>query len=545
MTSLVSKVRQSRELLRHILDTPELPAVIQRLDAEVLTKLIRHVGLEDSAEIVSLATAEQLKGVLDEDLWHSKAPGLDETFDSERFGLWLEIMMESGSAFAACKVMELDEDLVALGLCGLVLVLDLHDPILRFGRDEYTDDPIVEKALDGSLNMEFDRYLVISKNESSWDAICALMAALNELDYETMVRLLNRCCWASGEEIEENGGLYHVLTDGEMLEEDVSSERKERREKKGFVTPTSAAVFLSQARSTALTEIVAAETIDPITGAYFRAIESEAESADRSRRGDETSEKGSSGSIQTKVVQLAQTIQDADELPTSDQQLLGYDGAGSWDHLLPLARAMEAINQTDPNLFSQRLREFSYLSNTLISGCKFQGRAFRPKEAAEAAFSACNLGSEYLLLKDAKSESDRSVDLFTDLLKVHHLVKLFQVGWKILFENVALHTAKRVLEFIHQQKGGMKDPQQTREMARLIHLLRSCISSGRPWDFQDQMDDLQVFLDGGTTAAITALMQPYPTLSEVICKKEGHWLFPFIWSQAHIETIEYFIRNAL
>ena len=545
MTSLVSRVRQSRELLRHILDTPELPAVIQRLDAEVLTKLIRHVGLEDSAEIVSLATAEQLKGVLDEDLWHGEAPGLDETFDSERFGLWLEIMMESGSDFAARKVMELDEDLVTLGLCGLVLVLDLHDPILRFGRDEYTDDRIVEKVLDGSLNMEFGRYLMISKNESSWDAVCALMAALNERDYETMVRLLSRCCWASGEEMEENGGLYHVLTAGEMLEEDVFSERTERREKKGFVTPTSAAIFLSQARSTALTEIVAAQTIDPITGAYFRAIESEAKWADRSRPVDETSEKGTSGSIQTKVARLTQTIQNADGLPASDQQLLGHDGAGSRDHLLPLARAMEAINQTDPNLFSQRLREFSYLSNTLISGCKFQGRAFRPKEAAEAAFSACNLGSEYLLEKDAKSESDRSVDLLTALLKGHHLVKLFQVGWKILFDNVVLHTAKGVLEFIRQRKGKMTDPEQARETAHMIHLLRSCISSGRPWDFDDQADDLQMFLDGGTIEAIKALMQPYPTLSEAICKKEGHRLFPFIWSQAHIETIEYFIRNAL
>lgn len=64
--TLVPTLKQPRELLNQILDHPELPAIIQSLDAPVLTRLIRHVGLEDSAEIVSLATADQLKSIFDE-----------------------------------------------------------------------------------------------------------------------------------------------------------------------------------------------------------------------------------------------------------------------------------------------------------------------------------------------------------------------------------------------------------------------------------------------------------------------------------------------
>lgn len=83
--------KQTHDLLNSILDQPELPAIIRSLDAGVLARLIRHIGLEDSAKIISLANTDQLKCILDEDLWHSEAPGQDEVFDADRFGLWLEI----------------------------------------------------------------------------------------------------------------------------------------------------------------------------------------------------------------------------------------------------------------------------------------------------------------------------------------------------------------------------------------------------------------------------------------------------------------------
>ena len=547
MRSHVSKLKQPSQLLNHILDQPELPDIIQKLDSGVLTKLIRHVGLEDSAQIVFLATAKQLENVLDEDLWYSEAPGRDETFDAARFGLWLEIMEENGSDFAARRVMELDEDLVTLGLCQLVLVAGIDNQALWLSDNPRPDEGnLLERVLDSSLNQRFGNYLVIAKNHSSWDAVLALMVELNELDYDKLIRLLDRCSRISGEDLEDNGGLLHVLTAEEMLEEDVSADRQERREGRGFVTPTSAAAFLSEVRSTALKKMIASKTMDYGSRAYFKAAETQAEAAVRSQISEDLSKKEDSKSLDLKVIRFIQTLQDAEVLPASDpKKLLGYDGDESWAQHLPLAEAMNFIGQKEPALYSQRLTELSYVSNLLISGCGFKGRSFQPKEAAEAAFSVCNLGSELLIKADAESEENPPIDPWTTLLKKHHLVKLFQVGWKILFDNVVRYTAKAVLKFFYLLKTDMRDPEHAYETSHVLNRLRCCILCGRPWEFNEEMDYLQIFLDGETTMAIAELLQEYPTLSEVICKQGGHRLSPFIRSQTHIGSIRRFLKGAL
>lgn len=529
-------------MLNHILDLPELPAVVQDLNAPVLAKLIRHIGLEDSAEIVSLATAKQLKAILDEDLWSSDAPGLDETFDAERFGLWLEIMMQNGAAFAARKISELDEDLLTLGLCRLVLAVDIDDYALL---SESFDDTLLEKALESSLNQEFGNYLVIAKSESCWDTVCALLAELGEQDYEMFTRLLERCCRVTGEYMEDNGGLYHVLTAGEMLEEDVSSARKERREAKGFVTPASAAVFLSQVRSMPLHEIIEAATVDPITRAYFRAAEKERGYTAGTHVNDKKSEQENPASLDRKIIQFIQTLQNAEVLSAPDQKLLTWEDTGSQNRSLPLTEAMRRINRTDPDLFSKRLMELSYLSNTLMSGCRFQGRPFKPEEAAEAALSVCNLGSEYLLAGKAKLNPEQKHDIWDILLKEVHLIKPFQTGWKILFDEVVFHTAKTLLKFMNRIRDERADSLQARELRKMADILRSRMTAGRPWTFVDEIYYLQIFLDGNTVTVLTGLLQEYPVVLQALTEKGKNRPLPFIGSHEDIATIRQFLDDAL
>jgi len=62
-----------------------------------------------------LATTEQLAEIFDEDLWMNNRPGEDEAFDADRFGLWLEIMLEMGEDIVAKKLIELDENFVTRG----------------------------------------------------------------------------------------------------------------------------------------------------------------------------------------------------------------------------------------------------------------------------------------------------------------------------------------------------------------------------------------------------------------------------------------------
>ncbi len=128
-------------------------------------------------------------------------------------------------------------------------------------------------------------------------------------------------------------------------------------------------------------------------------------------------------------------------------------------------------------------------------------------------------------------------------LKTTHLVRLFRIGWKILFDSVILPTARSVLSFLDQLRSEIADPEQKKEIAATLLVLRAAISSGRPWAFQEEGDYLQVFLDGETTETLGALIREYPTFSETLCKKGGHHLSPFISSHAHIRTLRHFLKD--
>ena len=288
MTHLVSRIKQPHELLNHILDQPELPALVQSLEAGVLTRLIHHVGLEDAGEIVALATVDQLRQVFDEDLWTSETAGREAVFNAERFGVWLEILLESGADFAARKVGEMDEDLVTLGLSRLVLVVGLDDLALRMGADHRSAaDDMLDKVLESTLNLELDGYLVMARSQARWDAVCALLAELNQSDYALLGRLLERSSRITGEVIEDNGTLFDVLSADDMLEADMAAEREERREHKGFVTAMAAADFLRKARHTPLKKIIGARTLDPAVAAYLK--RSDVKNADAAAPGPEAS----------------------------------------------------------------------------------------------------------------------------------------------------------------------------------------------------------------------------------------------------------------
>ena len=104
-------------LLDRILDTPHLEQVVPRLQPELLHRVIQSCGLEDSVELVALTTPDQLARIFDLDLWRAAQPGLDEQFDADRFGVWLEVLVESGATVAAQKLAGMDVDLVSRRAC--------------------------------------------------------------------------------------------------------------------------------------------------------------------------------------------------------------------------------------------------------------------------------------------------------------------------------------------------------------------------------------------------------------------------------------------
>ena len=62
-------------------------------------RCISSFGTVDSTPVESsspAATPEQLTSVLDLDLWRHAQPGRDEQFDADRFGEWLEVLVDTG-----------------------------------------------------------------------------------------------------------------------------------------------------------------------------------------------------------------------------------------------------------------------------------------------------------------------------------------------------------------------------------------------------------------------------------------------------------------
>src|SRR5262245_38879632 len=113
-----------RRLLDRILETPHLAHVVPRLHPELLHRIIQSCGLEDCGELVALATPEQLARIFDLDLWPPAQPGLDEQFDANRFGVWLEVLVETGATTAAPKLAGIDVGLVIAGLAQHARVYD-------------------------------------------------------------------------------------------------------------------------------------------------------------------------------------------------------------------------------------------------------------------------------------------------------------------------------------------------------------------------------------------------------------------------------------
>src|SRR5215831_12557208 len=93
-----------RPLLARLRDTPNLPAIVPRLEPAALHQIIRVCGLEDSAEIVALATPAQLTRVFDYDLWTNTSAGVEEALDADRFGVWLDVLVETGIEHASATL---------------------------------------------------------------------------------------------------------------------------------------------------------------------------------------------------------------------------------------------------------------------------------------------------------------------------------------------------------------------------------------------------------------------------------------------------------
>jgi hypothetical protein len=446
----------ARRLLQRILEQPALVGAVQRLDARALAHVVERVGLEDSGELIALATTEQLRGVLDEDLWRSARPGGDETFDGARFSLWLQVLLEAGEAFAAQKLSELPEELLTLALQQQLFVLNLDELVVEFADRKDDAAALAEKALESCVYQELDEYRLIARRPDGWDALLSVVLALDQDHHDLLHRILERCCDASATEIADGGGLYQVLTAAETLAADAAAEREDRRARAGYVAPSQAAAFLALARTTPLVELERSETRDPITRAYFREYQAPELLSDLQEVDEDVRR------LEALVAELAPP-DDAAAAGRATPRARRLAGAGAATVETLFQGAMLELSSRDLEAHEARMQELSYLANVLLAGCPLGDGAFRPFEAAEAVLAACNLGLERLSRSKPAGE----------LLGRTPAERLFRIGWHLWHHELCIPAARAAERML--RRGAASDG------GRAADALAAAIAAGKPW----------------------------------------------------------------
>ena len=105
----------------------------------------------------------------------------DEQFDVDRFGEWLDVLVDTGDSVAARTVAALDEHLVVLGVSRYLRVFDpgTFEPT-ESSDDEPLDrhDKMNSETSGDVVECEVGGYLVRAQRTDAWDAIVALLTTL-------------------------------------------------------------------------------------------------------------------------------------------------------------------------------------------------------------------------------------------------------------------------------------------------------------------------------------------------------------------------------
>jgi hypothetical protein len=487
-------------MLERILGAPHLAQVVPRLAPELIHRVIQQCGLEACGDLLTLATPAQLTRILDLDLWHSPRPGLDERFDPARFGVWLEVLVETGVSVAARTLAGMDVDLAVAGLSQHVLVFDAA----AVGAYTTTDGVAVpaRRSVDDGLACELGGFLLLARGGDAWDAIAAVLTAL-DAEHPACFQQVMAGCRALSNSTPEADGFHDLLDDDDQALFDLASERSRRHERSGYLSPAQARAFLQMARESRL-KPGGAMPVNPIARAYFRGIDEPAPPASRSHAGLPSA--ASDHLVEDEPATLASVIH---VLGVLREGGIFVQPRGLLDptpgHSSPVWRVqacMQFLLDHDAGTYAVRTGELAFLGNAIMAGCSFQARPWRAEEAADAAAAICNLGLE-------NREAGGRQPLPDAFLADHDLIGVFQLGWTVLYEEVAMYTAERLIKILGNLRCADREIQAGLDTLRFEltkHRLR-----GTPWRARDALD-VMTSLDMPSWAALLALLDECPVL---------------------------------
>jgi len=281
----------------------------------------------------------------------------------------------------------MDENFTLMVLNRFLMVLK-HEDLLAMLEDKESAN-LAEKALSNHKTMELNTYFLISKDNQAWGAITSVLVEADQNNNDWLERQLHRCRIVSTAFIEDNDGLYHVLTDAEKLAADVDDEREQTPGEPRPCSPQTASHFLALISHSSLEELTIATKQDPITRAYFTSFAPKTAASaltpvEQLPPGPEP------------TLRLTQILQDAKVIVEVPAEPASASPADS-DQLL--RQTLAQLADKTPELHTQRILELGFLANILMVGHAYKRRRYLPAEAAQAVVNICNKGMAYIAKK--------------------------------------------------------------------------------------------------------------------------------------------------
>ncbi len=564
--------------LARLLDTPFLARVVPHLPPETLHQLIRHRGLDACGELVTSATPAQLASLLDLDLWRHAQPGRDEQFDVDRFGEWLEVLVETGDSVAARTVAALDKNLVVAGLSRYVRVFDpgIFEPIaqsddeppdrheaMREGDSMQSDDAddsddAVHDSSGVSLECEVGGYIVRARRTDAWDTIVTLLVALDAEHGDYFHAVMQGCRRLSNSRPEIDG-LDDLLLAPEQHLHGVTIERERRRSQQGYATPADARAFLRWRDSRDTRDRSGDDSRDRGQSDRHGVLSSGGRSTgivavdDDALIATPTCQQTHADDVPESIEAVMELLTEAGLMPERPRALLAAGDADPQAARLPrLRRLMEYVHDTDETAYFTRGRELAFLANTLLAGCSVQSRPFTPQEASDAAAAICNLGLEYWPAADhlrQGSGGQAAHDTFPpdSFLIDHDLVTAFEVGWSVLHHDVSLFVTQQLIATLDDLH--CVDREIQRGFVALRRTLVKQRDAGTPWLARGAAEVLAK-LDMTAWISVVGLLDECPVLPAALTAiLEGRTTtvsptaFDFISTAAQIGDVRIFMRK--
>jgi hypothetical protein len=174
--------------LNALLDDPRTPSLIRRLSSVTLHRVTATLGRADCAELIALATPEQVRELLDLELWRDGELDIGEALD------WISFLMRELPETASRRALgAIDVELIGL------LILSRAQIYLT---DELDPDHVFEAPTQTTP----DGWFVIElhcETEEQAQQLVSLIDATYQLDPEDARRLLQALTWEQQSSLEE------------------------------------------------------------------------------------------------------------------------------------------------------------------------------------------------------------------------------------------------------------------------------------------------------------------------------------------------------